>query len=361
MSRLLILMVFAGVLAAGAFSYLDGQKSGQLAAGPAPQRAAIPVEMTVVQTRAFVEQETAVGSLASDEAVIIRSEIAGRIDQIDFTEGQRVEKDDLLITIDDSIYRAEFNQAEARLKLSRANYDRAVDLEGRGAGTQRALDETLSKMNEDRATLDLARARLERTEMRAPFSGVIGIRQVSPGDYITAGQEIVNLEAIDPIKVAFRMPEVLLSVVETGQSVVVSVDAYPGETFEGQVYAINPRIESAGRSVELRARIPNPDSRLRPGLFARVAIIFERRENAVMIPERALVPVQGRQTVFVVEDGAVASRDITTGGRQGDQVEILSGLMPGETIVTAGQLKLREGTSVIDAAQMGDAISGAGT
>lgn len=360
MSRFLILIVLAGVLAAGAFSYLDGRKSSSSAAGPSFQRPAIPVEMAVVETRTFVEQETAVGSLASDEAVILRSEIAGRVDQIGFTEGQRVEKDDLLITIDDSIYRAEFNQAQARLNLSQANYDRAVDLEGRGAGTQRALDETLSKLNEDRATLDLARARLERTAIRAPFSGVIGIRQISPGDYITAGQEIVNLEAIDPIKVAFRMPEVLLSVVETGQSVVVSVDAYPGEAFEGQVYAINPRIESAGRSVELRARIPNPDSRLRPGLFARVAIIFESRENAVMIPERALVPVQSRQTVFVVEDGAVKLRDVTTGGRQGDQVEILTGLMPGETIVTAGQLKLRDGAAVMDASQMGSQLSGSG-
>lgn len=360
MSRFLILIVLAGVLAAGAFSYLDGRKSGSSAAGPSFQRPAIPVEMAVVETRTFVEQETAIGSLASDEAVILRSEIAGRVDQIGFTEGQRVEKDDLLITIDDSIYRAEFNQAQARLNLSQANYDRAVDLEGRGAGTQRALDETLSKLSEDRATLDLARARLERTEIRAPFSGVIGIRQISPGDYITAGQEIVNLEAIDPIKVAFRMPEVLLSVVKTGQSVVVSVDAYPGESFEGLIYVINPRIESAGRSVELRARIPNPDSRLKPGLFARIAIIFERRENAVMVPERALVPIQSRQTVFVVEDGAVKLRDVTTGGRQGDQVEILTGLMPGETIVTAGQLKLRDGAAVMDASQMGGQLSGSG-
>lgn len=352
MSRLLVLLVFAGVLAAGTFSYLDGRPSNETAVGQGQGRPAIPVEMAVVESRTFVEQETAVGSLASDEAVILRSEIAGRVDQIGFTEGQRVEEGDLLITIDDSIYRAEFNQAQARLNLSQANYDRAVDLERQGAGTQRALDESSSKLQEDRATLDLARARLERTEIRAPFSGVIGIRQISPGDYITAGQEIVNLEAIDPIKVAFRMPEVLLSVVEAGQNVVVSVDAYPGESFEGQVYAINPRIESAGRSVELRARIPNSDGRLRPGLFARVAIIFERREDAVMVPERALVPIQSRQTVFVVEDGVAVTREVTIGGRQGDQVEVLSGLMPGETIVTAGQLKLRNGAAVIDAATM---------
>lgn len=353
MSRFLILILCAGALAAGAYYYVTGQPEEVGAASPGGQRPAIPVEMMVVKTSTFVEQEAAVGSLASDEAVILRSEIAGRVDEILFVEGQRVEKDDLLITIDDSIYRAEFNQAQARLNLSQANYDRAVDLENRGAGTQRALDESSSKLQEDRATLDLARARLERTEIRAPFSGVIGIRQISPGDYITAGQEIVNLEAIDPIKVAFRMPEVLLSAVETEQSIVVSVDAYPDETFEGYVYAINPRIESAGRSVELRARIPNPDSRLRPGLFARVAIIFDRRENAVMVPERTLVPVQGRQTVFVVEEGAVTMRDVTLGGRQGDQVEILSGLAPGETIVTAGQLKLREGAPVMDAAAMG--------
>ena len=217
----------------------------------------------------------------------------------------------------------------------------------------RALDEAISKLQEDQATLDLARARLERTEIRAPFSGVIGIRKVSPGDYITAGQEIVNLEAIDPIKVAFQVPEVLLSVVRTGQSVMVSVDAYPGEQFAGEVYAIDPRIESSGRSVNLRATVSNPDGRLRPGLFARVAIIFERRENAMMIPERALVPIQSRQNVFVVENGIATLRVVTTGGRIDGLVEILTGLEPGMTIVSAGQIKLRDGTPVIDATQFG--------
>jgi membrane fusion protein (multidrug efflux system) len=198
---------------------------------------------------------------------------------------------------------------------------------------------------------------LDRTEIRAPFSGVIGIRKVSPGDYVMAGQEIVNIEAINPIKVAFALPEILLSTVETGQSVVVQVDAFPGENFEGEVYAIDPRIEASGRSVTLRAVVQNPDGRLRPGLFARVAIIFERRDNAIMIPERSLVPIQSRQTVFVVEDGIVNLRDVKAGGRRGGEVEIVSGLAAGETIVTAGQLKLREGASVMDA----EALKGPGT
>ena len=352
MGRLLTILALGIVLAAGAYVYLGQPSGGQSADAPAQQQFAIPVEMTVVETKPFIEREVAVGSLASDEAVIIRSEIAGRVAQIGFDEGQEVSAGDLLITIDDSIYRAEFNQAEARLKLSRANYNRAVDLERRGAGTQRALDEALSKLQEDQATLDLARARLERTEIRAPFSGVIGIRKVSPGDYITAGQEIVNLEAIDPIKVAFQVPEVLLSVVRTGQSVMVSVDAFPGEQFAGEVYAIDPRIESSGRSVNLRATVPNPDGRLRPGLFARVAIIFERRESAVMIPERALVPIQARQNVFVIENGVANLRTVTTGGRLDGLVEILTGLESGEIVVSAGQLKLRDGIPVIDATQM---------
>jgi membrane fusion protein, multidrug efflux system len=352
MSRIIVLVVLAAALGAGAYLYLGDAGSGSSAGRGPTQRPAIPVEMAVVETVLFIEQETSVGSLASDEAVIIRSEIAGRVEEIGFVEGQPIAKGDLIITIDDSIYRAEFDQADARLKFSQSNYDRAVDLEKRGAGTQRALDEASSKLQEDRATLDLARARLDRTKIHAPFTGVIGIRKISPGDYLTAGQEIVNLEAIDPIKVAFSVPEVLLSVVETGQNVSVTVDAFPGEVFDGQVYAINPRIEASGRSVELRARISNPDSRLRPGLFARINIIFERRENAMMIPERALVPIQSRQTVFVVENGMVHLRDVVTGGRKAGQVEIVSGLTPGETIVTAGQLKVREGMAVIDVASL---------
>lgn len=348
MGRLFVLILLAAAIGAGGYVYFGDSSSGQTGGRPPGQRAAIPVEMRVVETEAFVEREVAVGSLASDEAVIIRSEIAGRIDQIGFVEGQPIEKGDLVITIDDSIYRAEFNQAEARLSLSQSNYDRAVNLEGRGAGTQRALDEASSKLQEDRANLDLAKARLDRTEIRAPFSGVIGIRKVSPGDYVMAGQEIVNIEAIDPIKVAFALPEVLLSVVKPGQSVVVQVDAFPGENFEGEVYAVDPRINASGRSVTLRAVVPNPDGRLRPGLFARVAIIFERRENAIMIPERSLVPIQSRQTVFVVEDGKAQLREVVTGGRRGGDVEIVSGLVAGETVVTSGQLKLREGAAVMD-------------
>lgn len=348
MGRILILVVLAIAIGGGAYVYLGEGDADQMAGMPQGQRPGIPVEMLVVKTESFVEREVAVGSLASDEAVIIRSEIAGRVDQIGFIEGQPINKGDLVITIDDSIYRAEFNQADARLNLSKANYDRAVDLENRGAGTQRSLDEASSKLQEDRANLDLARARLDRTEIHAPFSGVIGIRKISPGDYLMAGQEIVNIEAINPMKVAFALPEVLLSTVKTGQSVVVQVDAFPGENFEGEVYAIDPRIEASGRSVTLRAVVPNPDGRLRPGLFARVAIIFERRDNAIMIPERSLVPIQSRQTVFIVEDGVAHLRDVKTGGRRGGDVEIVSGLAAGDTIVTAGQLKLREGAPVMN-------------
>ena len=354
MGRVLTILILALVIAAGSYIYLRKTADGPSVSAPAGRSFAIPVELTIVESGIFVEQETSVGSIVSDEAVIIRSEIAGRVADISFLEGQAVNADDLLIAIDGSIHRAEFNQAEARLNLSQANFDRAIDLEGRGAGTQRSLDEASSKLQEDRATLDLALARLDRTQIRAPFSGVIGIRKVSPGDYVMAGQEIVNLEAINPIKVAFKVPEALLSVMRVGQTIMVNVDAFPGESFTGEIYAINPRIEASGRSVDLRARVPNTDGRLRPGLFARVVIIFERRENAVMIPERALVPIQSRQTVFVVEDGAVKTRDVTTGGRFEGSVEILTGLMPGETIVSAGQMKLREGSQVVDAAQLRD-------
>ena len=352
MGRFLTITVLGAVIVLGVYVYFGQATDGQSANTPAVRQFAIPVQLAVVETAPFVEQETAVGSLASNETVIIRSEIAGRIAKIGFKEGQDVVNGELLISIDDSIFRAEFNQAEARLKLSRANYERAVDLERQGAGTQRALDEAISKLQEDQATLDLARARLERTEIRAPFSGVIGIRKISPGDYITAGQEIVNLEAIDPIKVAFQVSEVLLQAVHAGQSVLVSVDAYPGERFVGEIYAIDPRIESSGRSINLRATLPNPDGRLRPGLFARIGIIFERREGAMMIPERALVPIQAQQNVFVVDDDVAYLRVVTIGGRVDGRVEILTGIEPGDTIVTEGQLKLRDGTPVVDASQL---------
>lgn len=307
---------------------------------------AVPVETAPVHIGPIQRRLTAVGSLRSNESVIIRPEVAGRIAEIRFDEGERVRKGQPLVILDDSIYRAEVDEVQASLVLSQANHERALDLLRRGAGTTKARDEALAKLRADEAALALARARLDKTVITAPFEGMIGLRRVSVGDFVNIGQDIVNLEQIDPLKADFRVAEVYLGAVRPGQKIELSADAFPGETFTGEVYAIDPLIDESGRSIVLRARLPNSDNRLRPGLFVRVTLVLNEREDAIQIPEQALVPQGQDQFVFRVVDGKAELTKVTAGIRRDGMVEITEGLGPDDEVVTAGQLKIRDGAPV---------------
>jgi membrane fusion protein (multidrug efflux system) len=336
------------VVAGGAwwFFYFE-QPQAEGAPAPAAQGdMVVPVETAAVQVGPIQRRLTAVGSLRSNESVIIRPEVAGRIAEIRFEEGERVTRGQPLVVLDDSIYRAEVDEVQASLELSRANYDRALDLLQRGAGTNKARDEALAQLRADEAGLHLARARLDKMAITAPFDGVVGLRKVSAGDFVDVGQDMVNLEQIDPLKADFRVAEVYLAAVRPGQRIELAVDAYSGETFVGEVYAIDPLIDESGRSIVLRARLPNADGRLRPGLFARVTLVLNERDDALQIPEQALVPQGEDQFVFRVVDGKAALTKVEVGIRREGMVEIVSGLGPEDQVVTAGQLKIRDGAPV---------------
>ena len=227
----------------------------------------------------------------------------------------------------------------------------------RGAGTQRTLDEARWKLRNDEAAITLVQARLEKLVINATFDGVAGLRRVSLGDFVNVGADIVNLEMIDPLKVDFRVPEIFLSAVRNGQPIEVGVDAYPELRFPGEVYAIDPQIDTAGRSIVIRARITNPDDKLRPGLFARVTLTLAVRENAVFIPEESLIPVGNQHFVLklidppagaTVPQGAKMAKNtlVKLGDRRKGEVEIVEGLAPGDIVVTAGVLKVRDGMPV---------------
>jgi membrane fusion protein, multidrug efflux system len=319
-------------------------------ASDAPQQAqggfAIPVETALVTVGPIERRLTAVGSLRSYESVIIRPEIAGRIAEFRFEEGERVERGQPLVVLDDSVWRAVVEQVQAALELSQANYDRAVDLLERKVGTTKARDEAFSQMRVDQAELELAKARLDKSLIRAPFDGVVGLRRVSVGDFVNAGDDIVNLEQIDPLKADFRIAESYLGAVRPGQRIELGVDAFPGQAFTGEVYAIDPLIDESGRSILLRARLPNPEHVLRPGLFARVTLVLNERDNAIQVPEQALVPQGQEQFVFRVVDGKAAFTKVEVGIRREGMVEITAGLGPEDEVVTAGQLKIRDGAEV---------------
>lgn len=350
----LVLLVVA-LAAGGGYWYGTHQPARTQTVAKAPAGAAasgqggaqsMVVEATKVALQPMPQAITAVGSLRSDESVTVRPEVGGRISEILFKEGQHVAKGTTLIRLDASVNAAEVQQAQANLKLAQSKYDRAVELSRENFISKQAKDEAENNLHVAEAAVSLATARLAKMEIRAPFSGVIGLRVVSVGDYVKEGTDVVNLESIDALKVDFRVPEIYLSQVQTGQTLSISLDALPGKSFEGKVFALNPLLDSAGRSLVIRAVVSNPDRSLRPGMFARVKLITRDERDALVIPEQAIVPQGDEQYVYRIVDGKATRVKVAIGQRRDAKVEVLNGLAPNDVVVTAGQLKLRDGMPV---------------
>jgi membrane fusion protein (multidrug efflux system) len=304
------------------------------------------VEATKVVRQPLPQTITAVGSLRSDESVTLRPEVAGRVNAILFKEGQNVRQGMTLVRLDPAINAAEVQQAKANLTLAKSKYDRAVELSQRNFISGQAKDEAENNLRVAEAAVALVEARLAKTEIKAPFSGVIGLRVVSVGDYVKEGADMVNLESIDPLKVDFRVPETYMRQVQPGQTLTVTLDALPNRKFEGKVLAVNPLIDAAGRSVVIRAIVRNADTSLRPGMFTRVNLITRDEKDALVIPEQAIVPQGDEQYVFRIVEGKAARVKVDIGQRRDGKVEVLKGLDVNDLVVTAGQLKLREGMPV---------------
>jgi len=320
------------------------QQSARAAIAPAEEVATVEVEPVAIDT--VLSTIRAVGSLRPNEAVVISPEIAGRIARLPFAEGQTVKAGDALLELDSTILRAELDKARSTLTLAEANRRRAMTLADQGTGTLRARDESEAAYREAQANLALAEARLAKATITAPFSGKIGIRSVSVGAFVNPGDRIIELADIDPIKVDFRVPELALPNLRPGQTIQVTVNALPGKTVDGEVYVIDPIVEANGRAIRLRARIPNPDGKLSPGLFARVRIVIERRENAMLIPESAVFADGQTRYVYRVINGRAVQTKVELGQRRPGQVEVRSGLDPSAVVVTAGHQQIRNGSRV---------------
>lgn len=278
---------------------------------------------------------------------MIRPEVAGRITKLNFLDGQYVKKGQILVAFDSTVNQAEVQQAKAELSIAKANFERNDELARQKFISIRARDESAANVQVLEAKLALAQAKLSKLEIRAPFSGIVGIRNVSTGDYVKDGADLVNLEDISSVKVDFRVPEKFVDRVQRGQELEVIVDALPNRPFRAKVDAIDPQVDSAGRSALLRGRIDNPEGKLKPGMFARVRLILAEREKALVVPEEAIVPQGDKITVWKVVDGKAIRTEVRTGARRDAKVEIVEGLQLGDTVVTAGQLRLsRDGAPV---------------
>jgi membrane fusion protein (multidrug efflux system) len=293
-----------------------------------------------------VDVARAVGSLRADESVMIRPEIAGRVARIAFAEGQRVQRGELLVALDDAEYSALVASSATQAKLDAQRLARAEDLYKKKFISSQALDEQRANYARSHAKQREDEAKLAKTVVNAPFSGIAGLRQVSEGAFVAAGTDIARLDKIDLLKLDFRVPETYVARLAPGQTVRIAVDAYPDAQFGGQIYAIEPAVDEQTRTVLVRARVGNPDLKLRPGMFARVNLQLGVREQAVWIPEEAIVP-RGRDSyVFRVVDGKAQEVRVRIGARKVGEVEILDGIAAGDLVVTEGNHRLRPGAAV---------------
>lgn len=347
----------AGVGAAGAApagapggSGVAGSPGAPGAGGPARPTA---VEVAKVEKAMLVDETQSVGSLKSNQGVVLRPEVGGRVSQVLFKDGQRVKKGQLLVQFDDQLPAAQVMQATAELSIAQANHKRNQELVAQNFISKRSLDESDAALQVAQAKLSLAQATLQRLKVVAPFDGVAGLRQINVGDYLKDGADMVNIEDIEAVLLDFRLAERFQAKVKPGQKAQVTLDALPGRKFTAVIQAVDPLIDANGRSVGVRGCIDNRQMQLRPGMFARVNAVFGERADALIIPEEAIVPQGGRSTVVKVvpgpnKDELVSERvTVKIGLRQPGKVEILEGLSLDDSVVIAGQQRLqKDGTLV---------------
>ena len=320
------------------------------------------VEVAKVESMTLVDETQAVGSLRSRQGVMLRPEVGGRVKQILFSDGQRVRKGQLMVQFEDQLQQAQVAQARAELSIAEANHKRNQELVAQNFISQRSLDESAAALEVSRAKLSLAQATLKRLQVLAPFDGITGLKQINVGDYLKDGADMVNVEDMDAVLLDFRLPERFQAKIRAGQKAQLTVDALPGRPFTAIVQAVDPLIEANGRSVGVRGCIDNRQQQLRPGMFARVNAVFSSRDNAMVIPEEAIIPQGGRSFVVKVvageKPGSLISQRVAVklGLRQPGKVEIVEGLSAGDTVVTAGHQRLqKDGTAVrvVDLSQPG--------
>lgn len=317
-----------------------GGDPGGKGAGAKGPRGPVGVEAVKVVQMALADDISAVGNLRANEIVVMKPEIAGRIVKIGFSDGARVARGAVLIELDGSVLAAQAEQTRAELNLAKASYERTVDLARRNFVSSSALDQAAANLKVQEARLQLAEAQLAKTVITAPFSGVLGLRNVSVGDFVKDGAELVMLEELGTMKVDLRLPERYLGQLRKGQVILMSVDAYPGREYKAVLDALDAQVDANGRSVLARGRLANTDGSLRSGMFAKARITLKEKPTALVVPEEAILPVGADSFVYVVDGGKAMRTKVLTGIRKNGLVEVQTGLKQGDLVVTAGQLKL---------------------
>lgn len=308
--------------------------------------APLKVDVYVVKPGVVEDKIFTTGTLQANEEVELATESSGLIEDIYLKEGADVKKGDLLIKLNDSELTAQFKRAEYRLTLAEDREKRQKQLLDKGGLSQEEYEATLNEVNVLRAEVALINAQIAKKEIRAPFSGKLGLKYVSDGSYISPNSRIATLQDIDPIKINFSIPERYAAEIEVGTKVIFSVQGID-EKITAEIYAKEPRIDSQTRSLQVRAKSENTDGKLLPGAFADLELILNTYENANLVPSISIIPELQGQKVYVLKNGVVQAQSVITGLRTASKVQILEGVEVGDTVLTTGLLQVRPQMRVI--------------
>ncbi len=343
---LFIVILIIIVLLAIKFIFFKGNTASNTPpAGGPPKNAAVSVNAVVAKATRIGNEVYASGTVMANEEVELRPEIAGKILSVNFKEGSRVSKGALLVKINDADLQAQLKKLQVQLKLSAEQEQRAKKLLDISGVSQEEYDISLNQLNALKADEEFTRAQIAKTELRAPFNGNIGLKNVSEGSYVSPNQTIAWIQQVDPVKIDFSIPEKYASMVAQNAKIKFT-SSNSNETYTGTVYAIQPRIDVGTRTMQVRALSSNKEGKIIPGSFVKVQLTLKEYENAVMVPTQAIVPVLKGKTVYVVRDGKAESQKVETGIRTDSTIQILDGVNPGDTVITTGLMQLRPSTPV---------------
>lgn len=343
----LLVLVFGGIFG---WKAIQGYFIGQYFANFQPPP--VTVSTGKADVRQWQPHVQAVGSLAAVRGVDVAAEVAGVVKEIRFKSGDTVNQGDLLVQLDDAAEQAELPGLRARARQAEQNLERARRMLEQGLGPEETLDTAQSEFDQARSTLRAREVSVQKKSIRAPFAGRLGIRQVNVGEYLQPGTSIVTLQSMNPLYVNFTLPQQQLGRIETGQEMDLISDAF-SETFTGRITAISPRIDASSRNFAVQGEVANAKERLRPGMFVEMLIRTGTPGEFVTVPRTAVSYSLYGDSVYVVEaaeEGEMpiaAERFVRTGEERDDRVAILEGVADGETVVTAGQLKLRDGSRIV--------------
>ena len=340
--RITLGLILVALVAVSAWLLYGGDEN----AGRHRRGGVVTVISAPVETRNFADIVEALGTARARESVILTSRVSDTVSKVFFEDGQIVKKGDLLIVLESDEERAQLKEAYATLSEAESQHARLKDLVARGNASTSNLDAQNRRVEEARFRVEAAEARLADRRIKAPFDGVLGLRQVSEGTFLTSNTAITTIDAVDLIKLDFTVPERFIATLAAGQIVEAEVEAYPGRLFKGKITTVDSRVDPITRSVLVRAEMPNADNALRPGLLMTVEVI-SRTWDGLSVVEQAVVPSAGKNFVFVVKDGLAERRLVMLGLRRPGYVEVLEGLAAGERVVVEGTFRLgRSGMKV---------------